>query len=114
MSYSIPKGRTTDESKWEDNFKAYAWLFRNGPTYGWGFPYWAQRPKTSEFLGVPCVPPAGKKCGSNSESWHMESTRTGLITFGKTAYNAAKDAETPPVADATDPAATTEEEETDT
>jgi len=110
MSFRLPKGRTTDESKWTDNFKAYAWLFRNGPTYGWGFPPWAQSPEVSEFLGVPCT----GKCGGNPEAWHMETTRTGLITSGKTAYNAAKDAETPPVADATDPAATTEEEETDT
>ena len=50
----------------------YKWLFLNAPTYGFHNPYWAQDPATSEKLGRPCVPPAGKRCGSKKEAWHFE------------------------------------------
>lgn len=70
--------------------EAYKWLFDNAATYNWEHPYWAQKPSVSEELGRPCVAPPNKKCGSNIEVWHWESSRdSSLIRKGTAAYEEA-------------------------
>tara|TARA_Y100001938_G_scaffold31026_1_gene42267 strand:+ start:6169 stop:7413 length:1245 start_codon:yes stop_codon:yes gene_type:complete len=70
--------------------EAYKWLFDNAATYNWEHPYWAQKPSVSEKLGRPCVAPPNKKCGSNIEVWHWESTRlSSLLRKGDAAYKEA-------------------------
>lgn len=70
--------------------EAYKWLFDNAATYNWEHPYWAQKPSVSEKLGRPCVAPPNKKCGSNIEVWHWESTRaSSLVRKGTAAYEEA-------------------------
>jgi len=74
---------------------AYEWLFKNSPIYGWEHPYWAQDPAVSARLGNACVPPAGKRYGSNAVVWHFESSkRDQFIALGSKAYTDAQ----PPVA----------------
>jgi len=50
----------------------YEWMFRNAPQYNWENPKWAQDPATSESLGIPCVRPGTRACGTNKEAWHWE------------------------------------------
>jgi hypothetical protein len=67
--------------------EAYKWLFDNASTYNWEHPYWAQKPSVSAELGRPCVAPPKKKCGSNIEVWHWESTRiSSLLRKGAAAH----------------------------
>ncbi len=76
--------------------EAYKWLFTNASKYNWENPYWAQNPDKSAELGKPCVPPAGKRCGSKKEVWHWESTRrNSLVQKGTTVYNEAVAAAAP-------------------